>query len=103
MRKTKRHSNHSTRSTRKSLPRYAMTFHGLHKWYEAMYEKLGWMVLANAKGYHYKVADYKKSIHHLLKSLEHVMSEYKNQNRIHDLKVLHMNTVVLLEHVDKDF
>jgi hypothetical protein len=85
------------------LPRYSNTFHGLHKWYKHMFEKLGWMVLAEAKGYHYKVSAYKKSIDNLIKSLEHVIGEYKDHNKIHDLNVLLMNAKVLQEHVRKDF
>ena len=85
------------------LPRYANTFHGLHKWYKSMFEKLGWMVLADAKGYHYKVSAYKKSIENLILSLEHLKNEYEDHNKIHDLNVLLMNTKVLLAHVLKDF
>ena len=90
------------RSTMK-LPRHAATFHGLHKWYNHVFEQLGWMVLAHAKGYKFKISAYKKSIHHLMQSLEHVAAEYKDQNRVHDLRVLLMNTRALKEHVDKDF
>jgi hypothetical protein len=68
-----------------------------------MFEKLGWMVLADAKGYDYKIDTYKKSIDNLIKTIEHLMAEYENQNRIHDLRVLLMNTKVLKEHVNKDF
>jgi len=68
-----------------------------------MFEELGWMVLMKAKGYDYKVEAYKKSVDNLLKSLEHVMKEYKDQNKIHDLKVLHMNVMVLKDHIKKDF
>jgi len=78
-----------------TLPQYAATFHGLEKWHVAMFEKLGWMVLAKAKGMDYKVTAYKKSVEHLVKSIEHVMGEYHDPDRIHDLKVLHMNVLCL--------
>ena len=61
------------------------------------------MVLAKAKGYDYKIAAYKKEIHHLLASIEHVMKEYKDPDRIHDLNVLHRNVECLKAHVAKDF
>jgi hypothetical protein len=77
------------------LPMHASTMHGVHHWHKHMFEKLGWMVLAKAKGYDYKVADYKKSIAHLLKTLEHLGTEYENHNRKHDLNVLHMNVMCL--------
>jgi len=85
------------------LPRYAGTYHGVHKWYEHVFEKLGWMVLADAKGFHGKVSEYKKSINRLIKTIEHIKSEYENQNQVHDLNVLLMNTKVLKQHVEKDF
>ncbi len=61
------------------------------------------MVLADAKGYKYKVETYKKSINNLIRTIEHIMDEYEDRNRIHDLRVLLMNTKVLKEHVDKEF
>jgi hypothetical protein len=73
----------------------------LARWFRSVHEKLGWMVLAKAKGMHDKVAVYKKSVAHLCESIEHLMSEYTNVNRIHDLKVLHMETKVLMAFLDK--
>ena len=84
-----------------SLPVYANTFHGLHKWYEAKFEKLGWMVLAKEKGYDYKLEAYKLSLDDLLKSIEHVMAEYEDNDRKHDLQVLHDNTRCLQDFVEK--
>lgn len=89
------------RHTRKArLPEHANTFHGLHHWYRAKFEKLGWMVLAAAKGHHEKVAEYKRGIARLLKSIEHVMGEYEEADRKHDLRVLHMNTMELQRFVN---
>jgi len=84
------------------LPMHASTFHGLQEWHNAKFEKLGWMVLAKAKGYGYKIADYKKSIHHLILSIEHVKEEYSEADRKHDLHVLWMNAKVLEEFVKKN-
>ena len=83
------------------LPKYANTMKGLNQWYCAKVQKLGWMVIAKAKGYDDKIEEYKRGISRLLKSIEHVMSEYEDRNRIHDLKVIHMNTLVLQEFVMK--
>ena len=92
------------RQTRKvRLPKYAMTFQGLQMWHNAMFEKLGWMVLAKAKGYDSKVSQYKKSINHLIEAIKHIMKEYEDHNRKHDLAVLLMNAEVLREHANKDF
>ena len=85
------------------LPKHSATFHGVHHWYKSVFEKLGWMVLADAKGYDFKVSAYKKSIEHLIKTIKHLMKEYEEHNRLHDLRVLLMNTEVLMKHVEKDF
>lgn len=92
-----------TRRRDRHLPMYANTMHGLQHWYHREFEKLGWMVIANAKGYDYKVTAYKKNLQNLKKSLEHVMEEYQDPDRKHDLAVLHMNLMCLIDHVNKDF
>jgi len=94
-------SRSTTRKMR--LPKYQATFHALKKWYKISFEKLGWMVLADAKGYDYKVAAYKKSIDHLHMTLQTMMKEYENHNRLTDLKIMCDNLMVLKEHVRKDF
>lgn len=102
--KTRRNSKGVSRpSSTRRLPMYANTMHGLQEWYVREYEKLGWMVLAKAKGYDFKIEAYKMALEHLQKSIEHVMSEYKDPDRKHDLQVLHMNLQVLIDHVNKDF
>lgn len=84
-----------------TLPMHANTMDCIQDWYNKVFKKLGWMVLAQAKGYDYKIVSYKKSILNLLESIEHVMSEYEDPDRVHDLEVLHMNVKVLHEFVMK--
>jgi hypothetical protein len=86
--------------TRK-VPKFSGTMKSVSMWHKAMYEKLGWMVLAKAKGYDYKIEPYKKSIDNLIKTIEHLMKEYENHNRKHDLNVLLMNTRVLQDFAAK--
>jgi hypothetical protein len=93
--------NKTRKATR--LPKYAGTMKGVQEWYVAEFEKLGWMVLAKAKGYNEKIRAYKKAIDHLLKTIEHIKAEYESANRKHDLNVVHMNTMVLKEFVAKNF
>jgi len=83
------------------VPRYAATMHQLGHWFKTMHEKLGWMTLAKAKGKNYKVVAYKRSLAELIRTIEHVMGEYMNMNRIHDLKVLHMEAKALQAYVSK--
>ena len=46
------------------------------------------MVLAKAKGYDFKVSAYKKSVDHLCSTIRHLMKEYQDPDRLHDLNVL---------------
>jgi len=87
----------------KSLPENAETFHGLHHWHKEMFEKLGWMVLAKAKGMDYKITVYKKSIDRLIQSIRHVSKEYEEADRKHDLNVLLMQAECLKATVAKMF
>ena len=96
MRRTRKHRTSSI-----SLPRDAMTYQGIYNWYRAKFEKLGWMVLAKAKGSYYKVVAYKKGIEHLMKAIEHVLRESVDLDRQHDLVVLHMNVKCLHDYVRK--
>jgi hypothetical protein len=97
----------STRSARTNkrgtlrVPRNAVTMSQLNNWFKATYEKMGWMVLSKAKGMGHKVVEYKKSLKHLVASIEQVMHEYTDMNRIHDLKVLHMEACVLRDFASK--
>ncbi len=124
-RKARRHTPVRHQGTRKHhLPMHASTMKGIHhwpdhesrafmirlhsarydieqNWHTRMFEKLGWMVLAKEKGYGYKIDTYKKSIDHLLKTIDHVSAEYVNQNRKHDLNVLRMNVECLQAFVEK--
>lgn len=93
-------TRHTRRAPRR-LPEYAATMDGLQHWYRAVFQNLGWMVLTKAKGHESKVAEYKRGINRLISTIDHVMSEYRDLNRIHDLKVLHMHVLVLRDFVDR--
>lgn len=92
--------SHKGRKTMK-LPRLMNTMRGLESWFRIEHQKLGWMVLAKAKGMDYKVSAYKHAIEDLKNSIEHVMNEYKDHNRIHDLNVMFTEVQVLQEFVKK--
>ena len=84
-----------------ALPKHSATMHGINHWHKHMFEKLGWMVLAKAKGYKEKIVQYKHGLKHLLETIDHVSAEYKDHNRKHDLNVLRMNVVELHDFVMK--
>lgn len=79
------------------------TFHGLNHWYTHLFEKLGWMILAKSRGMDDKITLYKTSLSRFKHSIEHKLKHTKDSDRKHDLKVMHHNICVLMEHVDKDF
>lgn len=81
----------------------ASTLGGLERWHDSLFEKVGYMVLAKAKGRTQKIISFKASIDYFLKSVDHVMSEYENHNKKHDLNVLKMNMLELKEFVKKNF
>jgi hypothetical protein len=74
---------------------------GLVHWHTHVFEHLGWMVLAKAKGYDEKVRVYKMSVTHLIESIKHTISEYENHDRKHDLKVMLMQVEVLKEKMNR--
>lgn len=82
---------------------YTVTYHGLHKWYEAMFEKLGWMLLAKRDGYNTKLKSYKEGVMNLKEALEEKLASTRDQDRKEDIRLLHKNTLTLLKHLEKDF
>lgn len=90
---------HCTERSRK----YHVTFHGLQKWYKAMFEKLGWMLLAQRDGRIHKVNSYKRGVTELLEAIEEKIHCTHDADRIEDLRILHKNSSTLKQHVDVDF
>ena len=82
---------------------YTVTFHGLHCWYQAMFEKLGWMLLAQRDGYDSKIAEYKNGLKHLKEALEEKAAGMHDADKKEDLMVMHKNVATLMAHVSKDF
>ena len=81
----------------------AATMRGINLWYDHMFEKLGWMVLAQNKGYTDKVISYKKSLQRLKQAIELKISQVQEIDRKNDLLILHDNLIILMKHVEHDF
>jgi hypothetical protein len=79
------------------------TLCGLHHWHEAMFEKLGWMLLAKRNGWTDKVMTYKNSIQRLEYAIEHRWKQVKDADTKQDLYIMLDNVKCLKEHVAKDF
>ena len=80
-----------------------VTMRGIFHWYDAMFEKLGWMVLAKAHGYSDKLVSYKTSIQRLHDAIEHKITYTHEIDRKNDLQILLENVRVLKQHADADF
>ena len=83
--------------------RYTVTYHGLNRWYEAMFEKLGWMVLAKRDGYSSKVSEYKKGLAHLRDAIAEKAKVMHDEDKKMDLIILHKNVLTLIDHASHDF
>ena len=79
------------------------TMHGLHEWYENKIEKLGYMVLAKARGHDDKIICYKISLNRLQQAIEHKLTHIQEKDRKDDLQIMLHNVNILIEHVNKDF
>jgi hypothetical protein len=75
----------------------------LHNWHKAMFEKLGWMLLAREHGYQEKIHAYKAGLNHLCNALEYKIKHVKCKDKKDDLRILLQNTHVLIEHANTDF
>lgn len=79
------------------------TYPGLVQWYHAMFERLGWMILAKDHGFNDKIAMYKKSVHRLKEGLEKKLRDIENNDKRQDLEIMLRNLEVLIKHANKDF
>jgi hypothetical protein len=82
---------------------YHVTYHGLHEWSTAMFEKLGWMVLAKEHGHKEKIPHYKHGIQHFLVAVDELIATTVDEDRKRDLGVLKTNMLVLQKKVNTMF
>ena len=81
---------------------YPATTHGLKKWHQAMFEKLGWMILAKKKRYTEKVGSYLVSLSRLQNKLECKIHSVKDEDKKNDLKIMLDDVNILVEHAKRD-
>jgi hypothetical protein len=82
---------------------YDVTINGLYKWYQSMFEKLGWMVLAHDKGDSRKIEEYYRTLLKLYKSLELKRNKVSDSDRKLDIEIMIGNLKILIVHTKKDF
>ena len=103
MTKTRRNGSKKNKTMRMHKKCCEATFHGLHEWMEEKFEKLGWMILADNRGFTDKIESYKMSLGRLSKSLMMKIKDVKDVDKKHDLELMHHNVEILIKHVEKDF
>lgn len=82
---------------------YDVTMNGLYKWYQSMFEKLGWMVLAHDKGDVRKIEEYYRTLLKLYKSLELKRNKLNDNDKKLDIEIMLGNLGILILHTKKDF
>ena len=99
---TKRYTyNVRNKTSKKCL--YPSTTQGLIKWYTHLFEKLGWIVLANKQGMKFKVDTYKKSITVLEEKLICKINMVNDPDKRNDLIIILNNVNILHNRVKRDF
>lgn len=84
----------------KSVPRdLYITIHGMKEWYKAMFEKLGWMILARENDHADKVETYKNSVNRLEKAIRDRIPYVSDKDKKMDLLIMLNNIKVLKSHV----
>jgi hypothetical protein len=82
---------------------YPVSMNGLKEWYHAVFEKLGWMILANRDERQTKLASYKEGLLRLREALEEKLTYIDDADDKKDIKIYHYNLSTLINHVEKDF
>ena len=79
------------------------TYHGLHKWFESKFEKLGWMILAKQRGMTDKVLAYQNSVKLLHDALFYKSEQLHDKDRKNDIMIMKRDVEILMEHIKQDF
>ena len=74
---------------------YDCTFYGLHKWHKAMFEKLGWMIMAKEHNSGLKIKAYMECIQNFLSCVEKKLANTRDEDRKDDLVILMKNMMCL--------
>ena len=99
----KTHHRRVSRNKSSKKCEYPSTTQGLVKWYVHLFEKLGWIVLANKQGMKFKVDHYKHSIMVLKEKLQCKIDSVMDVDKRNDLMIVLYNVNILHEHVKNDF
>lgn len=82
---------------------YQTTMCGIKKWYQKMFEQLGWMVLAKHYRNDEKIWCYKRSVDELKQQLMCKIKSTNDFDKKQDLEIMLDNVHQLCKHIKKDF
>lgn len=94
---------HNLPNNNKNMTEYDSTMYGLHKWFESVFEKLGWMVIACEYKDKERLKEYYTCILKLYKSIDLKEKKSNNIDRKEDYKIMKNDLIILLNHVKADF
>jgi hypothetical protein len=80
--------------------KHSATFHGLHGWYQEVFEKFGWMLLAKKYGYQTQIDAYNESLNELISHLNNKKKSLKDTDSKKDIQILLDNAKILKSNVD---
>jgi hypothetical protein len=92
-----------TMKKQKTTGGFDATYNGICMWYKAMFEQLGWMILAKYNGFNDKIISYKMSLRRLKSSIQKKHATVKDKDKKEDLSIMLKNIMILIDHVEKDF
>jgi hypothetical protein len=80
--------------------KHQCTMHGLQHWFEAKFEKLGWMALAKEHGHDLCIRSYLQSVAHLKECIKDKSESVHDSDRKDDLKIMlaHTQTLMIAAH-----
>ena len=71
--------------------------------HKAMFEKLGWMILAKEYGMKDKIATYKNTLRRLKEAILKKHKDMSDSDNAKDLEIMLQNVTILIKHANKDF
>lgn len=79
------------------------TFYSLHVWFKNLFEHYGWMLLAQARGDHYKIAGFVQGVKKLVVHIATKYASTHDPDRREDLAILYKHARILEEDVETKF
>ena len=76
-------------------------YKGIYNWYQDVFERFGWMVLAKEKGMIYKIDFYKTNLQKLKCTIVKKHDSMNDIDKKKDLEIMLTNVNMLIKHANK--